>query len=462
MKNQNIAAILAALITLAGCGGGGTSTSATPTPVATPAPTVTLTLSAPKVGLGKSSTVTWSSTNATSCTASGAWSGVQAISGSSPQTPTASGANAYTLTCTGAGGSVNQTVTLTVPIPVLKSSYLNKIAAATAIGPQAIPSGYPVAFADFFQDGTYSMVTNSSNYDRNNPATANQFGAIQFWKKVNGAWVDQTSTILTNSTVGCLHPRKAVVADFNGDGVPDVFFACHGFDAPPFPGEKPHMLLSQADGTYKNVIVPVNGYFHSATAADVNGNGYADIVVADPGINKQPFYLVNNKDGTFTPDYTRMPLATAATFNQCNPSCGLAIYSTELIDFDNSGHFDLWFGGMDNGTNTSFASSIFHNPGSNNFSTATRTTLPQATGAGASTTLPLDILFVGGNIYMSRINDSYTAENIQKISYPTLATSMIYTHSGAYSNGSNWFVWMIPYQGNIVSLDSAFSISVPQ
>lgn len=262
--------------------------------------------------------------------------------------------------------------------------------------------------------------------------------------------------------MGCLHPRKASVADFNNDGIPDVFFACHGFDAPPFPGEHPHMLLSQADGTYKNVTMPISGYFHGAAAADFNGTGYADIVVVDPGINQQPYYLVNNKDGTFTADFKRMPSATAATFVGCNPACGLNIYSTELIDFDGDGRYDVWFGGHDDTTNTGFPSSIFLNPGANNFSTAARTTLPSSSGANVNDRLPLDILFVGGNIYMSRINETYTGESIQKISYPALTSSTIYSHTGAYSNGSNWFVWMIPYQGNIVSMNSVFGTLAPQ
>lgn len=187
MNKRNNAAILAAMIGIAGCGGGGGGTSApvpvTPTPVVTPAPTVTLALSKAKVSLGSSSTVTWSSTNATSCTASGAWLGTLAISGTSPQTPTASGSSTYTLTCTGAGGTANQAVALTVPIPVKRSSYENKIAAGTAIGPQQQPPYDAIAFADFFQDGSYSMVTNSLIYDTANPATASKFGSIQFWKK---------------------------------------------------------------------------------------------------------------------------------------------------------------------------------------------------------------------------------------------------------------------------------------
>jgi hypothetical protein len=67
-------------------------------------PTVTLTAS-PTTGSGSvTPTLTWSSTNASACTASGGWTGSKATSGS--QAATAVTANTtYTLTCTGYGAA---------------------------------------------------------------------------------------------------------------------------------------------------------------------------------------------------------------------------------------------------------------------------------------------------------------------------------------------------------------------
>jgi Bacterial Ig-like domain (group 3)/Beta-propeller repeat len=78
------------------------------------APTVTLSVTPTSIVLGKTATLTWSSTNASSCTAGGAWSGTQATSGTATVTPSAAGSLSYTLACTGAGGSANATVALTV------------------------------------------------------------------------------------------------------------------------------------------------------------------------------------------------------------------------------------------------------------------------------------------------------------------------------------------------------------
>jgi hypothetical protein len=66
---------------------------------------------------GGSSTLTWSSTNATSCTASDGWSGSQALSGTQ-STGVLTATTSYTLTCFGIGGSANETATVTViPAP---------------------------------------------------------------------------------------------------------------------------------------------------------------------------------------------------------------------------------------------------------------------------------------------------------------------------------------------------------
>jgi hypothetical protein len=65
------------------------------------------------VASGGSSTLTWSSTNATACAASGAWSGSEPVSGTR-STGALSSTATYTLTCTGAGGTATKSATLTV------------------------------------------------------------------------------------------------------------------------------------------------------------------------------------------------------------------------------------------------------------------------------------------------------------------------------------------------------------
>lgn len=207
-------------------------------------------------------------------------------------------------------------------IPVQASSYENKMAAVSVLGPQPIPAvgnlpGWTTvayAFGDFFQDGSYSMVThtqesdNSATYPAGPPS-----GHIKFWKRdASGTWVDRTSTILGDNT-GCVWARKILVADFNRDGIPDVYISCTGFDKAPFAGEFQRVLLSDpVNHTYTNTEIPIKGFAHGASAADIDHDGKVDVVVADMlgnGSRNPIYYLKGNGDGTFTVDYTKVDRA---------------------------------------------------------------------------------------------------------------------------------------------------------
>lgn len=77
------------------------------------APTVSLSSSASTVAPNTPVTLTWSSTNATGCTASGAWSGNKSTSGSEVVAPLINSAT-FTLACDGPGGSTSRSVTVAV------------------------------------------------------------------------------------------------------------------------------------------------------------------------------------------------------------------------------------------------------------------------------------------------------------------------------------------------------------
>jgi subtilisin family serine protease len=67
------------------------------------APTLSLAMSS--VTLGSSTTLSWSAINASGCTASGAWSGAVATSGSKTVTPSATGTTSYSLRCANSVGA---------------------------------------------------------------------------------------------------------------------------------------------------------------------------------------------------------------------------------------------------------------------------------------------------------------------------------------------------------------------
>lgn len=459
MKITSGSIVSAVIVALAGCGGGGSTSSSTPAPI------VLLSIDQSKVVLGQSAKLTWSSTNATSCAASGSWAGTQATSGTATQLPTAPGQTIYILTCTGAGGNVKQSVALTVPIPVQKSSYLN--AKNVGIAPVTIPAipqtpsnagtqiGRAYALGDFFQDGTLSMVAYASVASYTNT----KVGSVYFFQKnSSGAWVDKTSALLKDTT-GCVDPSKIIVADFNDDGKPDVFASCSGTDSAPFTGEQPRLLLSQPDGTYKNVLMPFTCYCHSASAADVNGNGYADLIVTDTSVANQPLYFVNNKDGTFTSDSTRFnPELLPWSFPGQSVTYARPIYSAEFIDFNKIGKFDIFFGGIEtpccaNQPLSAFTSTIYPNDGTNHYATITPIRMP----LDGIYNFPLDILFTGTKIFLNRMNSDYSQQAIQEVDYATLAANNVSTtHAGNYPNAQiGYTTWIIEYQGQIYSEDAA-------
>jgi hypothetical protein len=98
------------LLALGGCSGGGSGGGPAP-------PTVTISASATTVNEGESVELTWSSTGAASCDASGGWSGNQATSGSATSPPVIARTE-FSLSCTGAGGTSEASATVTVMVTI--------------------------------------------------------------------------------------------------------------------------------------------------------------------------------------------------------------------------------------------------------------------------------------------------------------------------------------------------------
>ena len=91
-------------------------TKAVPVPPPTNLPTITFSASPTSISAGSSSTLTWTTTNATSCTASNGWTGAKATSGTQSVSPITS--TTYTITCGGIGGSITQSVVVNVGVIV--------------------------------------------------------------------------------------------------------------------------------------------------------------------------------------------------------------------------------------------------------------------------------------------------------------------------------------------------------
>jgi uncharacterized cupredoxin-like copper-binding protein len=101
-------------------------------------PTVSFAASPTTITAGKSATLTWSTTDATSCTGTGfATSG--AVSGTKTVTPTQT--TTYTLACTGPGGTTTREATVTVGAPAPAPTVSSILPSSGAVGSTTVITG---------------------------------------------------------------------------------------------------------------------------------------------------------------------------------------------------------------------------------------------------------------------------------------------------------------------------------
>ena len=103
--------VIPVLFILVSCGGGGGGGSA-PDPAPTPMPTASISANPMSLFVDEQVTISWSSTNSTSCEASESWQGVKGTSGEEVFTITEDGSHVYKIKCTGSGGSAEASVTV--------------------------------------------------------------------------------------------------------------------------------------------------------------------------------------------------------------------------------------------------------------------------------------------------------------------------------------------------------------
>ena len=105
---------LISLLVISSCGGGGGGGGGSPEPQV-PSASITMSISSPQIYISQDLTINWSTSNATSCTASGDWSGTKALSGTETLSFTSAGQKSFTLTCQNSeGNETSRTVTSNV------------------------------------------------------------------------------------------------------------------------------------------------------------------------------------------------------------------------------------------------------------------------------------------------------------------------------------------------------------
>ncbi|HET8886051.1 MAG TPA: VCBS repeat-containing protein [Salinimicrobium sp.] len=148
-----------------------------------------------------------------------------------------------------------------------------------------------------------------------------QFSCNSFTQKMNA---------LPSGYEGLQSPRKILLGDYNSDNLTDVFILGHGYDAPPFPGESPALLINNGDGFNYEKFNNVSGFYHGGSSADFDNDGDIDIYLVGS------IFLINDGAGNFTK-------TSEFIDNEFPPSA--AYYTSEFIDINSDGYIDLLVAG---------------------------------------------------------------------------------------------------------------------
>jgi hypothetical protein len=340
---------------------------------------------------------------------------------------------------------------------VLPSSYQNF--KAVGLTPQNLPrglSGVGVvrAYADFSGQGRLDLFAASLTYDVRRPIQQATPSRLDIWRKQADGSFEQ-DTVLLSSNQGCIHPRRAIVADFNADKRPDVFLACHGYDDLPYPGERNLVILSLPNGRYEvKPAAPDVGFFHSASAADLNGDGLPDVVVTnnfDPAV---VYAFINKGMGVFERESRpRFPASLS----------GKGLFTVELVDVNEDGQPDALLGGHEWGGTTT---ALLLNPGNNDFAQVAPITLPPVSGEGVVLDFAVTGQAASRHLWVLRTSGGetgsfYQGRTVQKISWPSLVSS-----TPLRQRDASWFQWLIPSvlggQAVMSSEDASVGVQVAQ
>ena len=126
IKNKQVLVSTLSLIIFTSCGGGGGGSSDPDPVIPTPTPSVSISIDVSEAFINDDVTVTWSSTNASSCSASGSWNGTKGTSGSEVKYFVTTGSKTFTVECSGSGGSNSASASVTIAYKPIQTSRYTK------------------------------------------------------------------------------------------------------------------------------------------------------------------------------------------------------------------------------------------------------------------------------------------------------------------------------------------------
>lgn len=188
---------------------------------------------------------------------------------------------------------------------------------------------------DFTGDGLQDVLVTRAHWP-----TAERYTVQLLVNDGDGHLVERTAATFTGHIPETVFPYRVVVADFNGDKIPDAFLADTGEDIAPPPGWQSQLILSAPgghvmDGTPN--LPQQSDYTYFTDAADVNGDGSIDLYLGNTQSMPPEIYL-NDGHGKFRVSPGALPAAIDPPAN---------VTAGRFADVNRDGSPDLIVAGSD-------------------------------------------------------------------------------------------------------------------
>ena len=217
-----------------------------------------------------------------------------------------------------------------------------------------------------------------------------------------------------------IHAAKAIVADFNGDGVDDVYFGNSGCDNATMAsfgkGERSTLFLSSSGGYVdsSSALPPLTSMVHSLAAADTTKTGQQSLIIGilgmqitnpDPGAMYDsgpnvafgaigPYVLKSNGNGTFQYQNDKLDSRIAAYMNAVGDASPSMFTDVALADLNGDGYPDLIVGADQS---SQAAGAVYLNDGHGGFQTSPIILPAGSFGSKNTITLGIAVMDVDGD-----------------------------------------------------------------
>jgi hypothetical protein len=248
--------------------------------------------------------------------------------------------------------------------------FLHKYTHLNIATPQDFPTLQQIIGGDFNGDGKRDLLVVRSD---------NQAGAAPAPLQVllgdgKGGFVDGTATVFGGKTLSVQFAPRVVVADFNKDGIDDIFAADFGQDVSPYNGGQNKLFMS-SNGIIVDATTTLPQRLaqnHGLSIGDVNKDGYVDLLVnaINDRQSQAESLFINDRSG-------KLVLTNSALPASLNAGSFIAGHTwSALADLNGDGYDDAVFGAIEgSSTNHSF---VLLNDGKGSFANSQKIDLPSS------------------------------------------------------------------------------------